>query len=318
MWRPRSFPLTDCATASAETGGRHQKARAAAPKRKPTGRCEISLRVTPMDDYLDDLPPAEKVALERVRTVVGGLAPDAEEGTSYGVPAFIYAGRPLLGFSAAKTHLSLFPFSPAAIDAVREQLRRLRPRQGHDPFLARQAGAGGRPRRPRSRPQAGDRDEAVMSSGHLPLFVPCDGPVGRCRAAASDLPAHRVRVLDGPHPPAQLGQHDRRALARRRREFRCRAFRCPEPWLGRQRGFRRLRAALRGADRTFRKMKRCEEKIRYRTAAGATWSLWGIWLDRYLRGRRHRRERRACACPHCDGWHLTSQSKRRRSTGRRH
>ena len=59
-------------------------------------------------------------------------------------------------------------------------------------------------------------------------------------------------------------------------------------------------------------MKRCEEKIRYGTAAGARWSLWGIWLDRYLRGRRHRRERRAYACPHCDGWHLTSQSKRRR------
>jgi uncharacterized protein YdhG (YjbR/CyaY superfamily) len=74
-----------------------------------------------MDDYLDDLQPAEKVALERVRAVVAGLAPDAEEGTSYGVPAFIYAGRPLLGFSAAKTHLSIFPFSPAAIEAVKER-----------------------------------------------------------------------------------------------------------------------------------------------------------------------------------------------------
>ena len=30
--------------------------------------------------------------------------------------------------------------------------------------------------------------------------------------------------------------------------------------------------------------KRCEEKIRYGTAAGAKWTLWGIWVDRYLRG----------------------------------
>ena len=67
-------------------------------------------RVSAVDDYLDDLQPAEKVALERVRAVVAGLAPDAEEGTSYGVPAFIYAGRPLLGFS------------PAAIEAVKERL----------------------------------------------------------------------------------------------------------------------------------------------------------------------------------------------------
>ena len=72
------------------------------------------------------------------------------------------------------------------------------------------------------------------------------------------------------------------------------------------------RATRRGADRTLSKMKRCEEKIRYRTAAGARWALWGIWVDRYLRGRRRRRERRMYACPHCAGWHLTSQPKRRR------
>jgi len=58
--------------------------------------------------------------------------------------------------------------------------------------------------------------------------------------------------------------------------------------------------------------KLCEEKIRYRTSAGAHFALWGIWIDRYFRGRRRRRERRAYACPHCDGWHLTSQPKRRR------
>ena len=75
-----------------------------------------------MDDYLDELPPAQKAALERVRAAVGELAPNAEEGTSYGIPAFIHAGRPLLGFRAATNHLSLFPFSPAAIDAVRDRL----------------------------------------------------------------------------------------------------------------------------------------------------------------------------------------------------
>jgi hypothetical protein len=59
-------------------------------------------------------------------------------------------------------------------------------------------------------------------------------------------------------------------------------------------------------------MKRCDEKIRYRTAAGAHWALWRIWWGRYLGGRWHRRERRAYARPHCAGWHLTSQPKRRR------
>jgi len=78
--------------------------------------------VSSMDDYLDGLSPEDKAALERVRAVVIGTAPEAEEGRSYGMPAFIYAGRPLLGLRAAKKHLSIFPFSPAAIDAVKDRL----------------------------------------------------------------------------------------------------------------------------------------------------------------------------------------------------
>jgi uncharacterized protein YdhG (YjbR/CyaY superfamily) len=75
-----------------------------------------------MDDYLAGLPSAQKDALGRVRAVVGRVVPEAEEGESYGMPAFLYSGRPLLGFRAAKKHLSVFPFSPAAVEAVRDRL----------------------------------------------------------------------------------------------------------------------------------------------------------------------------------------------------
>jgi uncharacterized protein YdhG (YjbR/CyaY superfamily) len=75
-----------------------------------------------MDDYLDGLPPEQKTALARVRAVVAEVEPEAEEGQSYGMPAFLYEGRPLLGFRAAKKHLSVFPFSPAAVEAVEERL----------------------------------------------------------------------------------------------------------------------------------------------------------------------------------------------------
>jgi uncharacterized protein YdhG (YjbR/CyaY superfamily) len=75
-----------------------------------------------MDDYLDGLESDQRAALARVRSVVDGVVPDAEEGTSYGMPAFLYAGRPLLGFRAAKRHLSVFPFSSAAIEAVKDRL----------------------------------------------------------------------------------------------------------------------------------------------------------------------------------------------------
>jgi uncharacterized protein YdhG (YjbR/CyaY superfamily) len=75
-----------------------------------------------MDDYLDGLPPEQKAALERVRGIVAELVPEAEEGRSYGMPAFIYARRPLLGFRAAAKHLSLFPFSPAVVESVSDRL----------------------------------------------------------------------------------------------------------------------------------------------------------------------------------------------------
>ena len=75
-----------------------------------------------VDDYLAGLPEEQKEALAQVRAVVERAAPDAEEGVSYGMPAYLYTGRPLLGFRAAKKHLSVFPFSPAAVDAVKDRL----------------------------------------------------------------------------------------------------------------------------------------------------------------------------------------------------
>ena len=75
-----------------------------------------------IDDYLATVTPAQKAALERVRTIVADAAPGAEEGKSYGMPAFRYGGRPLIGFTASKAHLSVHPFSPAVVEAVSDEL----------------------------------------------------------------------------------------------------------------------------------------------------------------------------------------------------
>jgi uncharacterized protein YdhG (YjbR/CyaY superfamily) len=75
-----------------------------------------------MDEYLDGLSQDQREALTRVRAVVEQVVPDAEQGVSYGMPAYLHAGRPLLGFRAAKKHLSVFPFSPAAVAAVEDRL----------------------------------------------------------------------------------------------------------------------------------------------------------------------------------------------------
>jgi uncharacterized protein YdhG (YjbR/CyaY superfamily) len=74
------------------------------------------------DEYLATVPDPQKAEFERIRQLVRSTVPDAEEATSYGMPAFKYKKRPLLGFRASKNHLSVFPFSPQAIDAARDAL----------------------------------------------------------------------------------------------------------------------------------------------------------------------------------------------------
>lgn len=74
------------------------------------------------DEYLASIPEPQRAELERVRQVVRREVPDAEESTSYGVPAFKYKQRPLLGLTASKNQVSVFLFSPEAIDTAREAL----------------------------------------------------------------------------------------------------------------------------------------------------------------------------------------------------
>jgi uncharacterized protein YdhG (YjbR/CyaY superfamily) len=66
---------------------------------------------------------------EPARSVVDGwrsraleLVPDAEEGTSYGMPALRYRGRPLISVMATKAGYSVFPFSAAVVEQVLPQL----------------------------------------------------------------------------------------------------------------------------------------------------------------------------------------------------
>ena len=73
-------------------------------------------------DYLATLDATEREAFARVRDIAVAEAPDATEGTSYGMAALLLGGRPLLGLRAAQGHLSVFPFSPAVVEAVAGRL----------------------------------------------------------------------------------------------------------------------------------------------------------------------------------------------------
>lgn len=75
-----------------------------------------------IDDYLQRLDAAQQDALTRICQFARTAIPDAEEATSYGMPTFKHRGRPVLGFTVSKQHMSLHPFSPGATKGLKAEL----------------------------------------------------------------------------------------------------------------------------------------------------------------------------------------------------
>lgn len=75
-----------------------------------------------LTDYLDTLDEQQRAVIAGVYDRARKLVPDAVDDVSYGMPALRYKGKPLLSVMAAKTHIGLYPFSPPAIDTVRDEL----------------------------------------------------------------------------------------------------------------------------------------------------------------------------------------------------
>jgi uncharacterized protein YdhG (YjbR/CyaY superfamily) len=77
-----------------------------------------------VDAYLGRLAPEKRLALEKLRKAIRAAAPEAEEGFSYGLPAFRLNGRPLVAYGASANHCSLYPMSPAIIRAHAADLKK--------------------------------------------------------------------------------------------------------------------------------------------------------------------------------------------------
>lgn len=67
-------------------------------------------------------PTAQRQALERIADLVRATVPEAVEGTSYAMPAFLYRGKGLLAAMAAKTHLAVHPYSGSVLPQLADRL----------------------------------------------------------------------------------------------------------------------------------------------------------------------------------------------------
>lgn len=75
-----------------------------------------------IEEALGRIGEPDRGCLLHVVELARSAAPDATEGMSYGMPALKLGGKPLFGVAAAARHLSIFPFSPAVVEAVAARL----------------------------------------------------------------------------------------------------------------------------------------------------------------------------------------------------
>ena len=81
------------------------------------------------DAYLAKLSAEKRATLEKVRKAIRAAAPDAQEGMSYGMPAFIQ-GKPIAGYSASAQHCSYLPMSGAITAELADELTKFEVSKG--------------------------------------------------------------------------------------------------------------------------------------------------------------------------------------------
>ena len=72
--------------------------------------------------YIAAFPRSTQAVLKHVRRIIREAVPGAEEGISYGIPAFYLDGRRFLYFAGWKQHYSLYPVSARLVAAFTRAL----------------------------------------------------------------------------------------------------------------------------------------------------------------------------------------------------
>jgi uncharacterized protein YdhG (YjbR/CyaY superfamily) len=75
-----------------------------------------------IDRYLAALEEPKRTTLARLRQTILDVLPEAEQGMSYGVPAFKVDGKTIAGFAAFKNHLSYLPHSGSVFPQLTDEL----------------------------------------------------------------------------------------------------------------------------------------------------------------------------------------------------
>jgi uncharacterized protein YdhG (YjbR/CyaY superfamily) len=83
-----------------------------------------------IDAYLDGLDEPKRGTLQMLRRTILEIIPEADQGISYGLPAFRLSGKVVAGFAAFKNHLSYLPHSGSVLGELEADLDRYKKSKG--------------------------------------------------------------------------------------------------------------------------------------------------------------------------------------------
>jgi uncharacterized protein YdhG (YjbR/CyaY superfamily) len=75
-----------------------------------------------VEAYLAQVEEPKRATLQTLRETIRAIVPEAEEGISYGCPAFRVQGKVIAGFAAFTNHLSYLPHSGSVLGRLRADL----------------------------------------------------------------------------------------------------------------------------------------------------------------------------------------------------
>jgi uncharacterized protein YdhG (YjbR/CyaY superfamily) len=81
----------------------------------------VTKTANPVEEYLAGLDEPKQSTLRQLRSSILEVIPEAEEGISYGLPAFRVRGQVIAGFAAFTKHLSYLPHSGSVIPELGEK-----------------------------------------------------------------------------------------------------------------------------------------------------------------------------------------------------
>jgi uncharacterized protein YdhG (YjbR/CyaY superfamily) len=98
------------------------EARAGGVSRRNDASYNAVVSAEEIDDYLQRVEEPKRRTLAALRGTILEVIPDAEQGISYGMPAFRLRGKTIAGFAAFKDHLSYLPHSGSVLGQLADDL----------------------------------------------------------------------------------------------------------------------------------------------------------------------------------------------------